>query len=184
MSYWSLEEQIHAFAPTQLDRVLAREETTLEGDGRVSRDFQAALQQRRLFLIEQGLMGAGDQMLSHDALYQLSQHERSHLIKDMEGVYGVPVQTYVKSTVEGIYARRVDLAQGRVAILWRERSLQIVPWQPALEQFGGKLVQGQVRNYGQTQGLALGQGLGLDMTIGWKRVRSPSLGLGVSLPPM
>ena len=54
----------------------------------------------------------------------------------------------------------------------------------ALEQFGGKLVQGQVRNYGQTQGLALGQGLGLDMTIGWKRVRSPSLGLGVSLPPM
>ena len=45
-------------------------------------------------------------------------------------------------------------------------------------------LQGQVRNYGQTQGLALGQGLGLDMTIGWKRVRSPSLGLGVSLPPM
>ena len=62
--------------------------------------------------------------------------------------------------------------------------LQIVPWQPALEQFGGKLVQGQVRNYGQTQGLALGQGLGLSMTIGWKRIRSPSLGLGVSLPPM
>ena len=26
--------------------------------------------------------------------------------------------------------------------------------------------------------------LGLDMTIGWKRVQSPSLGLGVSLPPM
>ena len=123
-------------------------------------------------------------MLSHDALYQLSQHERSHLIKDMEGVYGVPVQTYVKSTVEGIYARRVDLAQGRVAVLWRERSLQIVPWQPALEQFGGKLVQGQVRNYGQTQGLALGQGLGMEMTIGWKRIRSPSLGMGVSLPPM
>ncbi len=184
VSYWSLEEQIQAFAPTQLDRVLAREETTLEGDGRVSRDFQAALQQRRLFLIEQGLMGAGDRMLSHDALYQLSQHERSHLIKDMEGVYGVPVQTYVKSTVEGIYARRVDLAQGRVAVLWRERSLQIVPWQPALEQFGGKLVQGQVRNYGQTQGLALGQGLGLSLTIGWKRIRSPSLGLGVSLPPV
>ena len=184
VSYWSLEEQIQAFAPTQLDRVLGREENAPEGNGRVSRDFQAALQQRRLFLIEQGLMGAGDQMLSRDTLYQLSQHERSQLINEMKGVYGVPVQTYVGSTVEGIYARRVDLAQGRVAILWRERSLQIVPWQPALEQFGGKLVQGQVRNYGQTQGLALGQGLGLDMTIGWKRVRSPSLGLGVSLPPM
>ena len=184
VSYWALEEQIQAFAPTQLDRVLAREENAPEGNGRVSRDFQAALQQRRLFLIEQGLMGAGDQMLSRDTLYQLSQHERSQLINEMKGVYGVPVQTYVGSTVEGIYARRVDLAQGRVAILWRERSLQIVPWQPALEQFGGKLVQGQVRNYGQTQGLALGQGLGLDMTIGWKRVRSPSLGLGVSLPPM
>lgn len=73
----------------------------------------------------------------------------------MEGIYRVPVHTHVRSTVEGIYARRVDLAQGRVAVLWRERSLQIVPWQPALEQFGGKLVQGQVRNYGQTQGLAL-----------------------------
>lgn len=95
-------------------------------------------------------------MLSHDTLYRLSQHERSQLIKEMEGHYAVPVQTYVKSTVEGIYARRVDLAQGRVAILWRERSLQIMPWQPALEQFGGKLVQGQVRNYGQTQGLVLG----------------------------
>jgi hypothetical protein len=184
VSYWSLEEQIQAFAPTQLDRVLAREENAPEGNGRVSRDFQAALQQRRLFLIEQGLMGAGDQMLSHDTLHQLSQHERSQLINEMKGVYGVPVQTYVGSTVEGIYARRVDLAQGRVAVLWRERSLQIVPWQPALEQFGGKLVQGQVRNYRQTQGLALGQGLGLDMTIGWKRIRSPSLGLGVSLPPM
>ena len=187
-SYWSLEEQVHAFAPTQLDPVPAREENMPAGRGRFAREFEAALQQRRLFLIEQGLMGVGDQILSHQALHQLAQHERTQLIDDMKEIYRLPVQTYVGSTVEGVNARRVDLAQGRVAVLWRERSLQIVPWQPALEQFGGKLLQGQVRSYGKTHGLALGQGLGLgrglglDMTIGWKHIRGLLRGIG--LPPM
>lgn len=47
--------------------------------------------------------------------------------------------------VKGVYARRIDLAQGRYALLWQRETAQLVPWRLALEYFAGRHAQGLVR---------------------------------------
>lgn len=41
-------------------------------------------------------------------------------------------------TVSGVYTRRIDLAQGRVALIVGDQTSQLVPWRPALERFAGQ----------------------------------------------
>lgn len=77
---------------------------------------------------------------------------------------GKPVLTYAANRVEGVYARRIDLAQGRVALIMGERSAHLVPWRPALERFAGRQVEGLMRG----------------RALSW----SLSHGLGIALPPM
>ena len=163
-SYWSLGEQIEAFGPTQLDRVLAGETTAPSGEGPVARNFQLALQQRRLFLIEQGWMGGDQQTLSRQALQRMAVIELSAEAKALSEELGTHVLTYRAHRVSGVYARRIDLAQGRMALIIGDRQANLLPWRPALERFGGRQVEGAMR----------GQGLS------W----SLSRGLGIDLPPM
>ena len=144
-SYWTLGEQENALGLTQLDRVLAHEELAPDGDGRFAREFEVVLQRRRLFLIEQGLMGAGDVSLGKDALKRLAAHELQSTVRKLEGELGRPVLTHLTNRIEGIYARRIDLAQGRMALLWQRDTAHLVPWRPAMEQFAGRYVQGMVR---------------------------------------
>ncbi len=160
-SYWTLGEQENALGLTQLDRVLAREELAPEGAGRFARDFEAALQRRRLFLIEQGLMGAGELGLSKDALDRLAAHELQSTARKLEAEIGRPVLTHLTNRVEGTYARRIDLAQGRMALLWQRDTAHLVPWRPALEQFAGRQVQGMVRGQSISWSLWRGRTIGL-----------------------
>ena len=68
------------------------------------------------------------------------------------------------NAVSGVYARRIDLAQGRVALIVGERHANLVPWRPALERFAGREVIGELRAQGMS----------------WQLQR----GVGISLPPM
>ena len=77
---------------------------------------------------------------------------------------GVPVITQSRSSIEGVYVQRVDLAQGRMAIILQERQAFIVPWRPTLERFAGREVRGAMR------------GNGLSWSLNIKRSQS--------LPPM
>lgn len=163
-SYWSLSEQIEALGPTQLDRVLAGTGERPSGEGLVARTFEQALQQRRLFLIEQGWMGGDQPTLSKQALQRMAVLELSAQAKGLSEELGVPVLTYQAHRVSGVYARRIDLAQGRMALILGDRQANLVPWRPALERFGGRQVEGVMR----------GQGLS------W----SLSRGLSIDLPPM
>jgi hypothetical protein len=164
VSYWSLEEQIHAHGPTSLDRVLSGEAGPIKGEGLFVRRHADALQQRRLFLIEQGWMGQADQQLSRTAIQQLSDLEIRQAARSLSEELGKPVVTYRANSVSGVYARRIDLAQGRMALIESHASAHLVPWRPVLERFAGR----------QVQGLARGQG------YSWKLER----GLGIGLPPM
>jgi hypothetical protein len=166
VSYWSLSEQVEALGPTQLDRVLTGEAHGPAGEGPVARDFQQALQQRRLFLIEQGWLGQEDRLLSRNALERMASAETRSLADDLSHDLGKPVLTVRMNMVHGVYARRIDLAQGRMALIVGERQAHLVPWRPALERFGGRMVEGVMR----------GQGLS------WSLARS--LGREIGLPPM
>lgn len=158
VSYWTLAEQVTALGPTHLDHVLAGEAAAPRGEGAFGRRYAMALQQRRLFMIEQGWMGEADKQLSPNVLRTLAANERADLAKRLSAELGLRVLPQTPSHVSGIYVRRIDLAQGRVAIISQERQAYVVPWRPALERFAGRQVVGVLRGQTLTWGLARGLG--------------------------
>lgn len=162
LSYWTLEEQVQAIGPTRLDRVLAGEAASPEGTGAFARQHALALQQRRLFLIEQGWMGAGEKLLPQAAMRRMAESELRDLADSLSAELGKRVATGLRRDVRGIYARRIDLAQGRVALIIGDGQASVVPWRPVLERFAGREVQGAVRGQGVSWGLARGRGTGIE----------------------
>jgi len=160
-SYWTLGDQESALGLTHLDRVLAREETMPDGPGRFAHDFEAALNRRRFFLIEQGLMGERDMALSRDSLDRLASHELQATGQRLERQMGRAVLIHHGAQVEGVYVHRIDLAQGRFAVLFHRETAQLVPWRSALEQFQGRHVMGIVRGQSISWGLWRGRTPGL-----------------------
>jgi hypothetical protein len=160
-SYWSLGEQIEARAPTYLDRALIGEAEGPSGEARIAREFEQTLQQRRLVLIEQGWMAPHEAAPSRQTMQRLAQLELTNRARVLSGELGMPVLTYDVHRVSGVYARRIDLAQGRMALIVGERQANLVPWRPALERFAGREVEGVLRGQGLSWTLSRGIGLGL-----------------------
>ena len=109
-------------------------------------------------MIEQGWMGETDKRLSPSALRTLGANERADLAKRLSGELGLSILTQTPAQLRGVYAKRVDLAQGRVAVIVQDRQAYVVPWRPALERFAGREVEGVLR--GQTLSWGLARGLG------------------------
>jgi hypothetical protein len=74
------------------------------------------------------------------------------------------VLTVRLNSVRVVYAQRIDLAQGRMALIVGDRQASLVPWRPVMERFAGREIEGVWRGQGISWGL--------------------SRGLGISLPPM
>ena len=163
-SYWSLGEQIEAIGPTHLDHVLAGEAHRPTGESKVAREFEQAMQQRRLFLIEQGWMEAHEPGPSRQMLQRMAQFELTMQATALREELGIPVLTYDAHRVSGIYARRIDMAQGRMALILGERQANLVPWRPPLERFAGREVVGVLRQ--QSLSWSLQRGMGLDLGLG------------------
>lgn len=161
VSYWSFGQQVEAFGLTHLDRVLAGEAAPPTGEGSHAREFDLALQQRRLFLIEQGWLEPQEDAPSRQVLSRLAKLEISNLSDAISKELGIPVLTYHARQVSGLYARRIDLAQGRMALIVGERQAMLVPWRPALERFAGREVEGVVRGSGMSWTLSRGMGLSM-----------------------
>ena len=64
------------------------------------------------------------------------------LAAELSAEIGKPVAVESVARVEGIYARRVDLAQARVALIVGEQQGHLVRWRPSLEPLAGKYVSG------------------------------------------
>jgi hypothetical protein len=160
-SHLPLRDQILAAGPTRLDRILSGAELPLSGKGRVATAEAAALQQRRMFLIEQGVLGGKTDELDERAMKAMAKTELGEAARRAAQELGVPVLTHPHGTVQGVYAQRVDLAQGRVAIIMQDRQAFMVPWRPALERFAGRKVVGVSR--GQTLSWSLARKLGPDL---------------------
>ncbi|MEP7210834.1 MAG: DUF3363 domain-containing protein, partial [Alphaproteobacteria bacterium] len=158
VSYWSLAEQVTALGPTHLDHVLAGEAEGPRGEGGFGQRYAAALQRRRLFLIRQGWMNETEQRLPHMTLRTMAISERANLAKRLTQELGLQVLTEPPAHLRGVYARRVDLAQGRVAVIQQGRQAYVVPWRPALERFAGREIEGVMR--GQTLSWSLARGMG------------------------
>lgn len=160
-SYWTLDEQVTAIGPTRLDRVLAGEVAHPEGGGAFARQYASALQQRRLFLIEQGWLGRDQSVLPQSTLSWMATNEVRTTAERLRSELGKPVLTVRLNHIQGVYARRIDLAQGRMALIDAGRHAALVQWRPVLERFAGREVQGVLRGQGISWSLQRGQGIEL-----------------------
>lgn len=160
-SYWTLDEQVNALGPTRLDRVLAGEAALPEGEGAFARQYASALQQRRLFLIERGWLGRDQTLLPQSTLSWMATNELRTAADELSKEIGKPVLTVRLNHIQGVYARRIDLAQGRMALVIGDRQASLVPWRPVMERFAGREIEGTWRRQGISWGLSRERGLGL-----------------------
>ena len=101
-----------------------------------------------------------DKRRPRQVLEDMKAHELRTTAKVLTREVGLPVGLG-SGTVSGIYARRIDLAQGRVALIVGDQTAQLVPWRSALERFAGQNVMGVQR--GQSISWSLQRGIGLSL---------------------
>lgn len=96
-------------------------------------------------MIERGWMEAHKPGPSRQMLQRMAQFELTTQATALREELGIPVLTYDAHRVAGIYARRIDMAQGRMALIVGEQQAILVPRRPPLERFAGREVVGVLR---------------------------------------
>src|SRR5690606_11734777 len=142
LSYWTLDEQVRAMGPTRLDQVLAGYAAPPAGAGDFVREFDAALEQRRQVLLERGLLGEGETLLSFSAVRRMRASELRSTAEQLSAEIGKPVDPSPPGSVRGVYTQRIDLAQGRMALIVGERRASLISWRPSLERLAGREIEG------------------------------------------
>lgn len=94
-----------------------------------------------------------DMALSRDTLYRLAGHELQSTAQRLERQLGRAALIHHGAQVVGRYVHRIDLAQGRFAVLIHRETAEVVPWRPALEQSQGRHVMGVVHGQSISWGL-------------------------------
>ena len=102
--------------------------------------------------------------LAPSAVHAMAAHELGQIAGRLSAELKMPVSSAPATRIEGVYERRVELAQGRAALIVGSHTAHLVPWGPSLERFAGEQVVGMQR--------------GLNISWSLKKART------VSLPPM
>jgi len=146
-SHLPIEQQVRAQGATWLDHQMVSDTRNLspQGFGAQVRD---ALQDRRDFLVEQGLAKrrGARVVLARNLLATLRDRELAEVgkvIQHQTGLLHRPLREGGRTN--GIYRRSVQLASGRFAMLDDGMGFSLVPWRPVVEQRLGQQVSAIVR---------------------------------------
>ncbi|WP_419723023.1 relaxase/mobilization nuclease RlxS [Sphingobium aquiterrae] len=143
-----LDQLRDADAATWVDRELASQSPVPIRDAGFGRDVRAAMASRQQWLVEQQLAEAdgGRIRLQANAILMLQGRELSRegavLTREIGKIY---VEARAGDRIEGVVARKVELASGRFAVIEKAREFTLVPWRPALESQLGKSASGIMR---------------------------------------
>lgn len=144
----SLDRLTRTDAATWLDRGLLAEAPSSLRDAGFGRAARQALQQRRAWLIEQGLAEQqGDATVyRRNLLAVLRRRELRRVAAQLSTELGLPyAETNEGDRVQGTYRRRLDLVSGQFALVERAHEFTLVPWRSVLDRHVGKSVGGVVR---------------------------------------
>ena len=165
LSSLPLEKLTGIEAETWLDHSLVNADPAGIRDAGFGKSVQKALQQRRQWLIAQGLAEeqAGQVEYRAGLLNVLRRQELARVAGQLSQELGL---AYVEASrgerVEGIYRRSVMLASGRMAVIAKTREFTLVPWRPVMERQLGKFVAGVLHgdqinwSIGRSRGPAIG----------------------------
>lgn len=110
-------------------------------------ETRVAAEQRRQILQERGLIPEGQDRLDSEAKRKLQMDVMSKLGADTSAANG---KTYEPlpghGQISGRYTGTIDRAEGRFAVIERERTFTLAPWRAVLERQRGKAVAGMVRS--------------------------------------
>ncbi len=161
-SHLSVERQARALGATWLDREMLK--PTIEPPPTsFGVALKGALAQRGEFLIEQGLARRGDGrvIVARDLLQRLRTCELDAVSRDLERESGlISREATTGSRISGVYARDVQLASGRFAMLDDGVGFSLVPWRPVLEGRLGEHVSATLKGpsisweFGRRRGLS------------------------------
>ena len=145
---------------TWLDDVLAGGDAVPAREAGFGREVRSALVLRRAWLLEQGL-AAEDQGEVVPGVGAVATLRRRELLRVAAGLARETGKDYYDAgegmRVEGVVARRLDLASGRFAIIENSREFSLVPWRPVLERAMGRPVSGIVREAGTSWTIGRGR---------------------------
>jgi type IV secretory pathway VirD2 relaxase len=154
-SWMALETQIEARAETWLDSTKAFDNKRT--DGRI-RKARAA---RLIFLHREGF-AMKDGAFSKEARLQLGRDELRRAGQTEARKSGREQLTLASGeTFEGKFERTIDLAQGRMAIIGKQKAFAMVPWRPALERHRGASLVIKQRSKGLSWSFPSGRHRGL-----------------------
>jgi type IV secretory pathway VirD2 relaxase len=151
LSSLPLEKLVDADAATWLDRELVAATPEPLRDAAFGHDVQGAQVRRQQWLVAQGLADevGGQWTPRPDMLGALQRRELLRVAGQLSNELGMPfAEARSNDRIEGRFARTVELASGRHALIERSRDFTLVPWRPALEPHVGKSVSGIMREGG------------------------------------
>lgn len=146
-SHLPIEQQVRAQGATWLDHQMVSDTRNLSPQG-FGAQVRGALQDRRDFLVEQGLAERrGSRVVIARNLLATLRHrelaEVGKVIQHQTGLLHRPLREGERAN--GIYRRSVQLASGRFAMLDDGMGFSLVPWRPVVEQRLGQQVSAIVR---------------------------------------
>ncbi len=158
-SHLSIDQQVRAVGATWLDEQLARGSAPQLSVG-FGATVQRALDDRKLFLVEQGFAGRRGQhvVLAKNLLSTLRTKELESAARRVESDTGLVYRpTPDGDRVSGTYRRSLLLASGRFAMIDDGVGFSLVPWRPVIEARLGQSVSAIVR--GQAVSWDIGRSL-------------------------
>lgn len=167
------DRQVTVQAATWLDRELVSDTPTSINEAGFGKAVNAALRQRRDWLVAEGLadVGAdGQTAFKANMIETLKRRELRLAAGQLSGDLGLNfVETRAGQRLEGTLRGSLDLTGGKVAVIelasgpnQRARDFTLLPWRPVLESYIGKQVSGLVREGGINWTIGRQRGIGLE----------------------
>jgi hypothetical protein len=157
-------ERLPAYdGPTWLDRAVTAKERISTGPTGFGAELSQALDARRKWLSDRQLAEfrpSGEVVAKPQMISVLQQRERANLAETLSRQMNA---TYMPnepgSRVSGVYERSVSTPSGKLAVIRREDTFKLAPWNAALEPMRGQMVIGAVGPQRVTWTLDRGRGL-------------------------
>jgi type IV secretory pathway VirD2 relaxase len=134
--------------PTWLDRAVTAKERISAGPIGFGAEFRQALDERRKWLSDRQLAEfrlSGEVVAKPQMITVLQQRERANLAETLSRQLNA---TYMPnepgSRVSGVYERSISTPSGKLAVIRREDTFKLAPWNAALEPMRGQMVIGAV----------------------------------------
>lgn len=143
LAHGPLNSMSNIIGRTWLDQQLA-EPSVAQGRAGFGSDLRSALQSRRQFLSDIGIMGPDD-IVTSKHLDELERRDLSGAAGELEKSLGKSFKPLPeRDRVKGVYAEMIERPSGKYALIERSKEFSLVPWREVMEKRRGMEISGDI----------------------------------------